>query len=104
MRGLPYEVKTLLEKSRDSALLAVETYNRPTATFRSGAYIILMIIAWTSLFHAMFLRRRTKPYYRKPNSKQYQKVDGEYRRWELRECLQQYYKDDNPSGRDAIIS
>jgi hypothetical protein len=35
MKGLPYEVKALLQKARESALLAVETYNRPTATFRS---------------------------------------------------------------------
>ncbi len=45
MKGLPYEVKSLLQKARDSAILAVETYNRPTATFRSGAYVVLMIIA-----------------------------------------------------------
>ncbi len=36
MRDLPYEVKALLQKARESALLAVETYNRPTATFRSS--------------------------------------------------------------------
>ena len=49
MRGLPYDVKALVEKARETALLAVETYNRPTASFRSGAYVVLMIIAWTSL-------------------------------------------------------
>ena len=55
MKGLPYEVKSLLIKARESALLAVETYNRPSAHFRSGAYVVLMIIAWTSLFHALFI-------------------------------------------------
>jgi Domain of unknown function (DUF3644) len=99
MRGLPYDVKTLVEKARESALLAVETYNRPTASFRSGAYIILMVIAWTSLFHAIFLRKGIKPFYRKRNSRRYDRIDGEPRRWELKECLQQYYKADNPAQR-----
>jgi hypothetical protein len=99
MRGLPYDVKALVEKARETALLAVETYNRPTASFRSSAYVVLMIIAWTSLFHAMFLRKGIKPYYRKPRSRQYDRIDGEPRRWELKECLQQHYKANNPAAR-----
>jgi hypothetical protein len=102
MRGLPYDVKALVEKARECALLAVETYNRPTATFRSGAYIVLMIIAWTSLFHAIFLKRRIKPYYRKKNSRRYEKIDGEPKGWELKECLQQYYKGDNTAARKNL--
>lgn len=99
MRGLPYDVKALLEKARETALLAVETYNRPTASFRSGAYVVLMIIAWTSLFHAMFFRKGIKPYYRKSGSRRYDRIDGEPRRWELAECLQQHYKANNPAAR-----
>jgi hypothetical protein len=99
MRGLPYDVKALVEKARETALLAVETYNRPTASFRSGAYVVLMIIAWTSLFHAMFLRKGIKPYCRKPGSRQYDRIDGEPRRWELKECLQQHFKTNNPAAR-----
>ena len=102
MRGLPYEVKALVQKARESALLGVETYNRPTATFRSGAYIVLMVIAWTSLFHAIFLRKRLKPFYRKKNSTRYEKIDGEPKRWELKECLQQYYKNGNPAARKNL--
>jgi Protein of unknown function (DUF3644) len=88
-----YQVRTLLEKARDSAFLAVETYNRPTANFRSGGYIVLMIIAWTSFFHALFLRRNVKPYYRKSGSRRYEKIDGDFKCWELTECLKQHYKD-----------
>jgi hypothetical protein len=102
MRGLPYDVKALIEKARETALLAVETYNRPTASFRSGAYVVLMIIAWTSLFHAMFLRNGSKPYYRKPGSRRYDRIDGEPRRWELKECLQQHYKANNPAARQNL--
>jgi hypothetical protein len=102
MRGLPYDVKVLVEKARETALLAVETYNRPTASFRSGAYVVLMIIAWTSLFHAMFFRKKTKPYYLKPGSRRYDRIDGEPRRWELKECLQQHYKENNPAARQNL--
>jgi Domain of unknown function (DUF3644) len=83
MKGLPYEVKLLLQKAREATLLAVETYNRPNASFRSGASIVLMVIAWTSLFHAIFVRQKTKPFYRMQNSRRFQKVEGDYRRWEL---------------------
>jgi len=93
MRGLPRAVKGALQKSRDSALLAVEIYNKPAVTFKSGGYITLMVISWTSLFHAIFFLRKVKPYYRKPNG-YFERVDGEYRYWELGECLKQYYGND----------
>jgi len=99
VKGLPFEVKALLVKARESAVLAVETYNRPSASFRSGAYIVLMVIAWTSLFHAMFLRRNIKPFHRKLNSRRFQKIDGDYKRWELAECVRQYFKTENPAIR-----
>ena len=90
MKGLPREVRSLLDKARDSAILAVETYNRPTATFRSGAFLVLMCIAWTSLFHAIFRKRKMRPWHRKPGSRRYIKVDGDYKAWELAECLNQF--------------
>lgn len=46
------KAKSILENSINSALTAVETYNRPRVQFRTENYIILMIIAWTKLFHA----------------------------------------------------
>lgn len=48
------KAKTILESSINSAFTAVETYNRPRTQFRIENYIILMIIAWTKLFHAYF--------------------------------------------------
>jgi len=45
------KVKQLIEKSKDSTLLAVEIYNKPRTAFRSSGFIVLMHIAWTSLFH-----------------------------------------------------
>ena len=49
-------VEGLVLKAREAALAAVQHYNNPTAVFRSGNYIILMMIAFTALFHAIFER------------------------------------------------
>ena len=71
------KVAQLLEKSRNSATLAVETYNRPTRAFKSYAYIVLMNIAWTSLFHAMFEMYRVNYFVRDPkHPRRYIKVHG----------------------------
>lgn len=93
-RGLPNNVKQCLEKSKDSALLAIETYNKPAIKFRSGGYIVLMVIAWTSLFHAIFYRNKTKPYRRKKGSTRFETIEGDYCYWSLDECLQEYFKSD----------
>jgi hypothetical protein len=93
-RGLPFNVKQCLEKSRDCALLAIETYNKPAIKFRSGGYIVLMVIAWTSLFHAILFRNRIKPFYRIKNSTRFVKRDGDFYYWELNECIKQYFQND----------
>jgi len=61
-----------------------------------------MVIAWTALFHAIFLRRGTRPYYRKKGSKRFERVNGDYKTWELAECLRQFYKDQNPPARKNL--
>lgn len=38
-KGMPFNVKQCLEKSRDSALLAVETYNKPQSVILVGSVI-----------------------------------------------------------------
>lgn len=63
-KRLPFEVKQMLSKARESALLAVEVYNKPATKFKSGGYVVLMTIAWTSLFHAVFIRKKIKPIYK----------------------------------------
>jgi hypothetical protein len=93
MRGLPRKSKAALEKAWDSAMLAVEIYNKPAVNFKSGGYITLMIIAWTSLFHAIFFRHKIRPFYRKENGR-YVKIEGDFRYWELDECLRQYFTTD----------
>ncbi len=91
-RGLPKSVKKCLEKSVDSALLAVETYNKPAVKFKSGGYIVLMVISWTSLFHAIFFKQKKKPFYKTNN--RFDKKDGDFCYWELSMCLKEYFKAD----------
>lgn len=105
MRGLPNDVKAALAKAKESALLAVETYNRPGISFRSGGYIILMVVAWTSLFHAIFLKNNVKPFHvevKKERYVRYVKIDGDNKAWELAECVKQFYKDQNPPVRKNL--
>lgn len=85
------KAKTILESSIDSALLAVEIYNKPRASFRTEAFISLMIIAWTRLFHCHFFRTIGDKYYFKDRkSKYYTRINGEKRAWDLYECLKQF--------------
>lgn len=93
MKKQPQKVKELLEKTKDSALLAVEIYNKPRTSFRSGGFIVFMSIAWLALFHAIFERKRIKYFYRK-NSR-FVIIDGERKAWELGECVKKHYKDQN---------
>ena len=92
MRALPRKVKGALEKARDSALLAVEVYNKPAVKFKSGCYITLMVIAWTSLFHAIFYRKKRKPFCKEHG--RFVKIENDFKHWELGECLSQYFKTD----------
>jgi hypothetical protein len=95
-KTLPREVRVHVQKARESALLAVEVYNKPLIVFRSGGYIVLMCIAWTALFHGIFFRRRKKPFYRmKDKPYRYERVDGDYKAWELSTCVSEFYGGNN---------
>jgi hypothetical protein len=96
-RGLPRTVKDHLEKARSAALAAVEVYNKPGPRFRTAHYVVLIVIAWTALFHAYFYHQGRKPWYRR--GRRYQRIDGEPRHWELSECLAQYFGDTDPPER-----
>ena len=93
-RGVPRKVKELLVKARDSAMLAVETYNRPTASFRVHAYIVLMQIAWTAALLAHFEKKRVKPYYRTRSGHRFVKAGDAPKRWDLNECTRRFWGDE----------
>jgi hypothetical protein len=102
MPRLSNEVVANVRKAREAALLAVETYNRPGTAFRSAGFIVLMVIGWTGIFHAIFFKRKTRPYYRVRGSRKFQRVNGEYKTWELDECLRQFFEDQNPPQRKNL--
>lgn len=89
-RGLPKDVRIHLEKATDSAMLAVEVYNKPATKFRSGGFIVLMCIAWTSLFHAICFRDKKKPFHKNDKGR-YIRIDGDWKAWELSHCLTEYF-------------
>lgn len=83
------KTKNILENSIDSALLAVEIYNKPRTTFRVENYISLMVMAWTRLFHAYFNNTiGDKYYYKKKN--RFIIIDGERKAWDLNVCIKKY--------------
>lgn len=100
-------MKDNLEKCRSAATAAVEVYNRPGPHFRTPHYIVLITLAWTALFHAIFYNRGRRPWYRQRTSGEgrgirYVKIDGEPKHWDLSECLKQYFQSLNPPERRNI--
>lgn len=95
------KVKNLVQKSKDSALLAVEIYNKPRTAFRSYGYIVLMNIAWISLFHAIFEKKGIKYYYKK-NKFRYKKISGDRQTWDLSKCLKEFYGSESPPERKNL--
>lgn len=85
------KTKAILQNSIDSALLAVEIYNKPRTEFNVENYIVLMMIAWTKLFHAYFQSTiGDKYFYKEKNQHNYKLINGERKAWELTECINAY--------------
>lgn len=84
------KTKNILESSINAALLAVEIYNKPRTTFRSQAYIVLMIIAWTRLFHAYYNETIGDKYYYKESDGHHKSINGDRKAWELTTCINKY--------------
>ena len=105
-KGLPQTVRDNLEKCRSAAIAAVDAYNRPGPRFRTAQFVVLIIMAWTALFHAIFYRKSRRPWYRRTTGTgtalRYVKVDGEPKHWDLSECLKQHFGDKNPPERQNI--
>lgn len=83
-------VDALIDKSRESALLAVQTYNNPLISFRTPGFIVQMVIAFTSFFHAVFDRDGVE-YWDKDKAGNPILIEGDNRYWEFKECLKQYF-------------
>ena len=75
------QVRSLIEKAHNSALLAVEIYNKPLVPYRTEGFIVMMMIAWTALFHAIFQRKGTSIKYKEGTKEDY---------LDLRKCIKKY--------------
>ncbi len=104
MPRLPRIARDHLAKAHAAAIAAVEAYNKPGSRFRTDQYIVLMMMAWTALFHAIFFKNGRRPWYRKKTKKgvRYVYVDDEPKHWELATCLEEYYQDKNPPERTNL--
>ena len=80
----------LICKAQESALSAVKVFNDPLIRFKSEAYIVLMVIAWTYLLHAHYRSKRIDYRYYEKRGKR-RKFDrtknGAYKHWELERCI-----------------
>lgn len=80
----------LITKAKESALCAIKVFNDPLIKFKSEAYIILMVIAWTYLLHAYFRSKSIDYRYFEQSHKRkaYKKTKyGAKKHWELERCL-----------------
>ena len=80
----------LLEKSREAALNAVQSYNSPLTTFKTETFIVLMTIAWTYLLHAYYRGQGVEYRYYKNQAKRrrFERTkSGAFKYWDLAECL-----------------
>lgn len=59
-KSLPRAARANIEKCRAATIAAVDVYNRPGPRFRTAHFIVLIVMAWTALFHAIFYRKRRK--------------------------------------------
>ena len=105
-KGLPRAAKENLEKCRAATVAAVDVYNRPGPRFRTAHFIVLIVMAWTALLHAIYYKRRIKPWYKKkgvnPQGDRYVHVDGDPKHWDLSECIKQYFGANNPPERKNL--
>lgn len=84
---LSEQVEELVVKARDSAVLAIDIYNRPIIAFRSQGYIVMMVIAWTALFHAIYELEGIDYFYKEKNGND-KIVDGDKKAFELDRCIE----------------
>lgn len=94
-------IERLVVKARESALLALDIYNRPATMFKSEGFIVMMVIAWTSLFHSIFHKRGIKYNYIDEGGEDIY-IDEDIKAWELKKCLQEFFNEANNAVRSNI--
>jgi hypothetical protein len=97
----PPEIESLLRKARESALLALQIYNNPTTVFRTEGFIVLMVIGWTALLHAVFRKRGTECHHKEDDGRPVL-IDGDPKMWELKECLRDFFRENQSAVRTNL--
>lgn len=80
----------LLTKAKEATLSAVKIFNDPLIQFKSEAFIVLMIIAWTYMLHAYYRSKKIEYRYFEQRGKRrvFDKTkQGAHKYWELEKCL-----------------
>lgn len=77
-------------KAREAAMHALDSYNRPNTIFRSEGFTVMMVIAWRSLFHAIFEQRGISYVYLNDDDTP-KIIDGEEKAWELSQCVKEFF-------------
>lgn len=88
--SLATEVERLVIKSREAAIHGLDSYNRPITIFRTEGLTVMMVIAWRSLFHAIFERQGIYYFYTNDDGTPVI-TDGEEKAWDLSKCVKEYY-------------
>lgn len=81
----------LLEKAKEFALLAVSTYNNPFTHYKTYGFIVNIVIAYTSLFHAIFEKKGVDYRYLDGSGNPVM-IDGDTKAWELSKCCRYYWQ------------
>ena len=82
--------RELLDKSKEAALNAVQTFNNPLTTFKTETFIVLMVVAWTYMLHAYYGREHVEYRYFKQHKvrRRFCRMkSGAFRYWDLAQCL-----------------
>lgn len=88
-RSPPVKVE-LIQKSREAALNAVQTFNNPLTAFKAETFIVLMVIAWTYLLHAYYRHHGVEYRYfsQGPKRRRFDRTKSRsFKYWELERCL-----------------
>lgn len=75
-------------------LSAVQIFNNPLITFKTGSFIVLSMISWTYLLHAYYRSKKIEYRYFSMQGKRkryFYNPDGTARYWDLSECLSNKY-------------
>lgn len=89
---LPPNVERLVRKARESALAGVQIFNSPTFEFKTPSFLVHMVIAWSSLLHAIFEEREIDYWYKEPDGSHLIR-NGHRVHWDLSRSIKCFFSE-----------